>query len=78
VNVLRKHHMAVNELIATKAATTATYGGSAGAVYFGFTANEVAALGGLFIAIIGLCVNVYYKHKHLELARKNQPFEDDE
>jgi hypothetical protein len=30
----------------TKAATTAQYGGSGAAVYFGLTANEIAAFGG--------------------------------
>jgi hypothetical protein len=59
-----------------KAASTATYGGSAGAMYFGYTANEIAAFGGLFVAIIGLVVsqliNWYYKAQHLKLAKKNQ------
>lgn len=54
----------------TKAATTAQYGGSATAVYFGLTANEIAAFGGLIIAIIGLIVNIWYKHQHLKIARK--------
>ena len=54
----------------TKAATTAQYGGSASAVYFGLTANEIAAFGGLFIAIIGLLVNIWYKHQHLKIAKE--------
>lgn len=54
----------------TKAATTAQYGGSASAVYFGLTANEIAAFGGLIIAIIGLIVNIWYKHQHLKIARE--------
>lgn len=53
-----------------KAATAAQYGGSASAVYFGLTANEIAAFGGLIIAIIGLIVNIWYKHQHLKLARE--------
>ena len=56
----------------TKAATTAQYGGSGAAVYFGLTANEIAAFGGLIIAIIGLIVNIWYKHQHLKLARKEK------
>lgn len=54
----------------TKAATTAQYGGSASAVYFGLTANEIAAFGGLIIAIIGLAVNIWYKHQHLKIAKE--------
>ena len=53
----------------TKAATTAQYGGSATAVYFGLTANEIAAFGGLIIAVIGLIVNIWYKHQHLKIAK---------
>ncbi len=58
-----------------KVATTAQYGGSASAVYFGLTANEIAAFGGLIIAIIGLIVNIWYKHQHLKLAKRKE--EDD-
>lgn len=54
----------------TKAATTAQYGGSGAAVYFGLTANEIAAFGGLFIAVIGLLVNIWYKHQHLKIAKE--------
>lgn len=50
---------------------TATYGGGASAFVFGLSANEFAALGGLAIAIIGLCVQVYYNrrkdHRSVEL-----------
>jgi hypothetical protein len=53
-----------------KVATTAQYGGSASAVYFGLTANEIAAFGGLIIAIIGLAVNIWYKHQHLKITKQ--------
>lgn len=53
-----------------KAASAATYGGSATAVFFGLTANEFAALGGLVIAVIGLLVNIWFKHQHLQIAKK--------
>lgn len=56
------------ETVVTKTATAATYGGSAGAVYFGLTANEIAAFGGLAVAIAGLLVTWHYKHKHYKLA----------
>jgi len=55
-----------------KASTAATYGGSATAVFFGLTANEFAALGGLAIGVIGLLIGTWYKHQHLKIARKNQ------
>jgi hypothetical protein len=58
-----------------KVATAAQYGGSASAVYFGLTANEIAAFGGLIIAVIGLIVNIWYKHQHLKIAK--QKAEDD-
>lgn len=45
------------------AAKTATYGGGASAFVFGLTANELAAIGGLLVAVIGLCVQVYYNRK---------------
>lgn len=52
-----------------KAASAATYGGSGAAVYFGMTANEIAAFGGLLIAFTGLLINVWFKHQHLKLAK---------
>lgn len=54
---------------ATKIASAATYGGSSAAVIFGLTANEFAAISGVVIAIIGLLVNIYFKHQHLKIAR---------
>ena len=61
----------------TKAATTAQYGGSGAAVYFGLTANEIAAFGGLIIAIIGLAVNIWYKHQHLKIAKEKAQAEEE-
>jgi hypothetical protein len=61
----------------TKAATTAQYGGSGAAVYFGLTANEIAAFGGLIIAIIGLAVNIWYKHQHLKIAKEKAKAEEE-
>lgn len=60
-----------------KAASAATYGGSATAVFFGLTANEFAALGGLAIAIIGLLVNIWFKHQHLKIAREKNESQDE-
>lgn len=61
----------VNESVATKAATVATYGGSATAVFFGLTANEFAALGGLCVAIVGLLANIWFKYQHLQIAKQS-------
>jgi hypothetical protein len=52
-----------NESLINKAASTATYAGSGTAVYFGLTANEIAAFGGLLVAVVGLIVTWYYKHQ---------------
>lgn len=61
-----------------KAANAATYGGSSSAVWFGLTANEFAAIGGLIIAVIGLAVNIWYKHAHYMLAKRRAETGDDE
>lgn len=56
-------------------ANKVTYGGSAAAVYGGWTANEIAAYGGLLIAVIGLIVQLVFKvradrrHKEEHTAR---------
>lgn len=68
----------VSEAITTKAASAATYGGSGAAVVFGLTANEFAAFGGLAIALIGLFVNIYFKHQHLKLAREKAKSDEQE
>lgn len=44
-------------------ASKATYGGGTVAVIGGMTANELAAIGGLFCAVVGLVVQWYYKRK---------------
>ena len=62
------------ELILHKVAGAATYGGSASAVLFGLTANEVAALGVLLVAFIGviaqISINCYFKSRHLRIAER--------
>jgi hypothetical protein len=60
----------MNENIVIKSANAATYGGSATAVIFGLSANEFAALGGLFIAFVGLIISTWYKHQHLQIAKE--------
>lgn len=61
----------MNENIIIKAATTATYGGSATAIVFGLTANEVAALGGLLTGIVALIIGTWFKHQHLKIAKQS-------
>jgi hypothetical protein len=60
----------VASTVAEKAATAATYGGSASAVFFGLNAAEFAAVGGVVIAFAGFIVNVWFRHQHLKLARE--------
>lgn len=68
--------------IVQKIATAAQYGGSGTAMYFGLTANELAAIGGLLVAIVGLvvsqCMNWWFKWQHLKLARENAKASEDE
>lgn len=45
------------------AAEAATYGGGASAVLFGLSANEFAALVGALVAVVGLCVQIYFNRK---------------
>lgn len=68
--------MSAPETLIVKTATAAQYGGSSAAVYFGLTANEIAAFGGLAIAFVGYLTSLYYKHQHLKIAKKK--LEDDE
>ena len=50
--------------------TATTYTASSGAVFFGaFTANELAAVGGLTLGLLTFGVNFYFKHKHYQLAK---------
>jgi uncharacterized membrane protein len=38
-------------------------GGGAGALYGGLTANDIASFSGVLIALLGMLVHWYYKHK---------------
>lgn len=51
------------DAIAVTVGKTATYSGGASAFVFGLTANELAAFGGLFVAIIGVCIQWYFGRK---------------
>lgn len=58
---------------AVKASAAVGYGGASGAVYFGLTANEVAAFAGVVIGAIGMALNVWlnwhWKAQHFALEK---------
>lgn len=54
---MEQHELATIAGIANKA----TYAGATSALYGGFTANELAAVGGFAVALIGLLVQVWFK-----------------
>lgn len=58
---------------AIKATSAATYGGSAVSFLGGYTANDIAAYGGLCFAALAflanLAITIYFKRQHLHLAR---------
>lgn len=45
----------------TKSTTVATYVASGGAMLFGLTANELAAIGGLTIAALTFLANLWFQ-----------------
>ena len=51
------------DTIAVAVGKTATYSGGASAFIFGLSANELAAFGGLFVAMIGVCIQWYFGRK---------------
>ena len=69
------HTTEVATAVAAKAASVATYGGAGSAIFFGLTANEFGALCGVVIGFIGLIANIYFKQKHLELARQEAGYD---
>lgn len=62
----------------TKTSTAATYAAAGNAVFLGLTANELAAIGGLAVAVLSMVVghgiSIWFKYQHLKLARdRKQP-----
>lgn len=55
--------------VAESVSAKATYVASTVTVFAGLTANEVAAIGGLFIALVGLVVNFWFKWDRRRLDR---------
>lgn len=68
---MNSHTSEVASAVSAKAANVATYGGASSAIFFGLTANEFAAICGVIIGVIGLIANIYFKQKHLEIAKKS-------
>lgn len=62
--------MSVNQTIAERAATITTYTAGGGAVVFGLTANEFAAIVGALLALLGFVVNLWFRWQHLNVIRK--------
>lgn len=62
--------------VAIKVANTVTQAAAAGTIYSGLTLNEIGVIIGMFVAVVGLVGQLgltwYYKHQHLELAKRKQ------
>lgn len=69
------HTTDVASAVAAKTASVATYGGAGSAVFFGLSANEFGALCGVAIGLVGLIANIWFKHQHLKLARKEAGYD---
>ena len=72
---MENHTAEAASAVAIKATSVATYGGAGSAIFFGLTANEFGALCGVVIGVIGLIANIYFKHEHLKLARKEAGYD---
>lgn len=72
---MEQHTAEVASAVATKASTVATYGGASSAIFFGLTANEFGTICGVVIGVIGLVANIWFKHQHLKLARKESGYD---
>jgi positive regulator of sigma E activity len=54
----------MNDEVIAAGAQKVVYGGGTAAFLGGLSANEIAAFGGLLVAVLGLLVQFYYKRKH--------------
>lgn len=63
-------HLPAKAQIAEKIATATTYTASGGALIFGLTANEFAALLGAGVAVLSFLINLWFRHQHLKIVRK--------
>jgi hypothetical protein len=53
----------IDHSLIEKSAENATIGGGLTAIMGGLTSTDIAAFGGLLVALIGLLINIYYKHQ---------------
>lgn len=64
----------MSEPVLTKTTAAATYGGGIVAFVGGLSANEIAAYGGLAVAVLAWLSNtiitIYFKYAHLKLSRE--------
>ena len=65
---------AIADAVAAKA-NVLTLTGSGVAVWFGLTANEIAAFGGLAVAVVGLLANIWFRWKSMQIERKKAGIE---
>lgn len=56
--------------MADKFSTATTYVASGGAIFFGLSANEFAAVVGASVAILTFFTNLYFKTQLLKIARE--------
>ncbi len=60
-----------SDAVGLLAAKTATYGGGTSALFFGLTANEVAAIIGALVAVVGLIVQIMYNRRRDRREREH-------
>jgi hypothetical protein len=51
------------DAVGVAAGKVGTYGGGTSALVFGLTANELAALGGIVVGVLGLLVQWYFNRR---------------
>lgn len=51
------------DVVGATAGKVGAYGGGVSAFFFGLTANEIAALGGIVVGVLGLLVQWYYNRR---------------
>jgi hypothetical protein len=72
----------MNDEVIAAGAQKVVYGGGTTAFLGGLTANEIAAFGGLLVAVVGLLIQLYYKRKsdkrELELHEMRKARWDDD